>query len=59
MLGPDDGQSLAAIRRLEQPVSLMLQHRDEEDPVGREVVNDQNGRDAQPPCETSCGRLTV
>ena len=45
-IGPDRGQSLAAIRRFDQAVSLMTQHRHQECPVGREVVNDQDGRHA-------------
>jgi hypothetical protein len=56
MLGLGDGQSLAAIRRLEQPVSLVPQERDQELAVGREVVNDQDGRRAQPPCEDRAQR---
>ena len=49
MLSVDGGQPLAAIRRLEQPVSLTTQEPDQDVPVGREVVNDKDGRHAQQP----------
>jgi hypothetical protein len=48
MPGQDGGKSIAAVRRLKEPVSLAAQQRDQESPVGREVVNDQDGRHAQP-----------
>ena len=48
-IGVNGGQRLAAIRRLEEAVSLMTQQRHEEDPVGRHVVDDQDSRDSQPP----------
>jgi hypothetical protein len=48
MLGLNGGQGLAAMRRLDQPVSVMTQQRDQERPVGGQVVNDQNGRDVPP-----------
>ena len=44
VIGLDGSKSLASIRRLEHPVPLMTQERDQEFPVGRKVVNDQNGR---------------
>ena len=44
MLGVDGVQALAAISRLEQPVSLMPQQRHQKLPVGRQVVNDQDRR---------------
>ena len=44
MLGLDGGERLAAVGRLEQPVALMTQQRDQELPVGREIVNDQDRR---------------
>ena len=49
MLSLDGGEPVAAIRRLEHPVSLITQKRREEVPVAREVVNDQDRRHAQPP----------
>ena len=48
MLSLDGGKPFAAIRRLEHPVSLITQERDQEFPVAREVVNDQDGRPARP-----------
>jgi hypothetical protein len=45
VLGPGSGQALAAISRLEQPMSLMTEQRHQKFPIGREVVHDQNGRD--------------
>jgi len=48
-LGLDGGQSLAAIRCLDQPVSLTTQEGDQEVPIRREVVNDQNGGHIQQP----------
>jgi hypothetical protein len=49
MLGLDGRESLAPICRLDQPVSLMPQKGDQEIPIGREAVNDQDGRDVEPP----------
>jgi hypothetical protein len=37
-----------AIRRFEEPVSVSPQERDQNGPVGREIVDDQDGRDALP-----------
>jgi len=47
MLGVDGVKSFAPVGRLDQPVPLMAEQRYEEFPVGREVVNDQDVRDAQ------------
>jgi hypothetical protein len=46
--GPDGGEAFATIARLEQTVAGMTEKRDQELAVGREIVNDQNGRHARP-----------
>jgi hypothetical protein len=37
-------------------VSLRLEERDQDFPVGQEIVDDEDGRDAQPPCEARVRR---
>jgi hypothetical protein len=49
MFETDRGQAVAAIGRLDQPVTVVAQQRDEERAVRREVVNDEDGRDYRPP----------
>ena len=44
VVGPDGGKSLPAVRGLEEPVSLIAQQRYERPPVGRQVVDDEDGR---------------
>jgi hypothetical protein len=40
MLGFDDRQGLGAIRRLEHPMPLIPQNRDQKVPVGLDIVDD-------------------
>ena len=44
MFGLRGDKALMAVCRLKHPVSLMSQQREQDLPVGREVVNDQNRR---------------
>jgi hypothetical protein len=37
------------MRRLDAPVALMREKRDQDLTVGCEVIDDQDGRDARPP----------